>query len=130
MHLTGSESSLSSLARSTAITGHQILSSVTTPVPEVNPLDGGILLEEPYPTDAYDQYPGQDYPAYTFPPAATSPLKNIPDELLTAFDTNKVAKRGTLQRLKLRNRTGDSSPDSDPRGSGNDTPEEQMEDGE
>jgi len=128
LHLTGSESSLGSLARSTAITGHQILSSVTTPVPEVNPLDGGILLEEPYPTDAYDQYPCEDYLSYTLPSSAqAAPLKNIPNELLTAFDTNKVAKRGTLQRLKFRNRTGDSSPDSDPRGSDNDT-EEQTED--
>ena len=124
MHLTGSESSLSSLARSTAaaFTNNPIiLASVTTPVPDTNPLDGGILLEEPYATDAYDRFPGDEsYLAFPYRGAANhmprlvdSPKdKGIPEEILAAFDTNKVAMRGTLQRRhRVKNHKGEDVDD-------------------
>merc|ERR1719228_1764919 len=47
---TGSISSLLSSGQDTSLP----LSSLTTPVPDSNPLDGGILMEEPYSTEAYD----------------------------------------------------------------------------
>jgi len=93
-----------------------VLESITTPVPQTNPLQGGILMQEPYQTDAYDRFPGEDafftpYRVTVMSPSllqacsSSSPGRtDLPNELLAAFDTNKVAKRGTLQRLKMRNR--------------------------
>ena len=73
-------------------------------------------MQEPYQTDAYDRFPGEDafftpYRVTVMSPSllqacsSSSPGRtDLPNELLAAFDTNKVAKRGTLQRLKMRNR--------------------------
>lgn len=129
LHLSGSEASLSSLVLGPAtpvpqvavpatpglqVPGPatpvlQVFTSVTTPVPDSNPLDGGILMEEPYQTDAYDRFPGEEtYLAMPYRAVGGSGLldsgKEFPPEILAAFDTNKVASRGTLQRLKFRSR--------------------------
>ena len=98
---TSSETSLNSLPRSSGR-----LTSLTTPVPDTNPLDGGILMEEPYQTDAYNRIPGDEsflalsYRASTLP-CSLEPSRHFSNHLL-GFDTNKVMKRGTLQRLKVR----------------------------
>merc|ERR1719384_1444062 len=55
--VTGSISSLLSHGQEAAesnLSLSRTLSSLTTPVPESNPLDGGILVEEPYNTEAYN----------------------------------------------------------------------------
>ena len=100
---TSSETSLNSLPQSSGR-----LTSLTTPVPDTNPLDGGILMEEPYHTDAYNRISGDEsflalsYRASTLP-CSLEPSRHFSNHLL-GFDTNKVMKRGTLQRLKIRTR--------------------------
>eukprot|EP00088_Acartia_fossae_P020083 TRINITY_DN2176_c0_g1_i7.p1 TRINITY_DN2176_c0_g1~~TRINITY_DN2176_c0_g1_i7.p1 ORF type:complete len:1038 (+),score=369.78 TRINITY_DN2176_c0_g1_i7:453-3116(+) len=92
-----------------------LLSSITTPVPDTDPLTGGILLEEHYHTDAYDRVGGVGVEATYLPQYRANTISSmltmdeeaaaqqpLPAEILQAFDTNKVVKRGTLQRLKVR----------------------------
>lgn len=78
-------------------------------MPDTDPLTGGILLEEHYHTDVYDRVGSVEttyLPQYR--DTAISSMLNmdqahhLPAEILRAFDTNKVAARGTLQRLKVR----------------------------
>jgi len=121
----------SSLSRSS----NPVLESITTPVPQTNPLQGGILMQEPYETDAYDRCPGgggagvsggddeealltavcAPYRVTVMPTSLNSLIETsasgsgrnslaMHGDMLTVFDTNKVAKRGTLQRLKVRNK--------------------------
>jgi len=89
-------------------TGH-LLTSITTPVPDTDPLTGGILLEDHYHTDVYDRVGSVEttyLPQYR--DTTISSMLNmdnahhLPEEILRAFDTNKVAARGTLQRMKVR----------------------------
>ncbi len=83
------------------------LRSVTTPLPDSNPLEGGILMQDSYPTDAYEPYPADEalvtlaYGA-SLPSLLEPPVHTLPAELLAAFDTQKVALKGTLQRLRPR----------------------------
>jgi len=91
------------------------LTSLTTPVPDAqsNPLEGGMMVEEPYHTEAYNT-PGLLHDpaprhflglAYrTSLPNLQPTSSNIADHHLhpKKFDTMKVAARGTLQRMKVR----------------------------
>merc|ERR1719192_1335301 len=101
---TGSISSLISSSQDTSLP----LSSLTTPVPDSNPLDGGILMEEPYSTEAYDSPLGSQRRFLDLTYRASLPnLQPEPDNvdnILAGFDTKKVAARGTLQRMKVRGR--------------------------
>ena len=94
--------------------------SVSTTVPESKLLDGGILLEEPYSTEAYDHYSGEDaHLAWRQGGHGLANIPNLinavidaedtlPEETFADFDTNKVAKRGTLQRrLKTKHSKGE-----------------------
>ena len=98
-----------SLGSSVSLPASRPLTSVTTPLPDSDPLEGGILMEDSYPTDAYDPYPADEalvalaYGA-SLPSLLEPNVHNIPDELLAAFDTQKVALKGTLQRLRPRTR--------------------------
>ena len=88
----------------------QLLTSITTPVPDTDPLTGGILLEDHYnTTDLYDQVGSAEttyLPQYRTDKISSmldmDQIQHLPAEILRAFDTNKVAARGTLQRLKVR----------------------------
>ena len=66
-------------------------------------------MEDSYPTDAYDPYPADEplaalaYGGTTLPAGLLEDsVHSIPEEILAAFDTQKVALKGTLQRLKAR----------------------------
>jgi len=102
---TGSISSLLSSSQDTSLP----LSSLTTPVPDSNPLDGGILMEEPYSTEAYDTPLGSQrrflHLTYrnSLPNLQGEQVDQV-DNILTGFDTKKVAAKGTLQRMKVRGR--------------------------
>lgn len=102
---TGSISSLLSSGQDTSLP----LSSLTTPVPDTNPLDGGILMEEPYSTEAYDIPVGSQrrflHLTYrTSLPNLQGGQEDQMENILTGFDTKKVAAKGTLQRMKVRGR--------------------------
>lgn len=101
---TGSISSLVSSGHDTSLP----LSSLTTPVPESNPLDGGILMEEPYSTEAYNTPLGSQRRFLDLTYRASlpnlQPESDNVDNILAGFDTKKVAARGTLQRMKVRGR--------------------------
>merc|ERR1719228_2968940 len=102
---TGSISSLLSSGQDTSLP----LSSLTTPVPDTNPLDGGILMEEPYSTEAYDIPIGSQrrflHLTYrTSLPNLQGGQEDRMENILTGFDTKKVAAKGTLQRMKVRGR--------------------------
>ena len=95
-----------------------LLSSITTPVPDTDPLTGGILLEDHYHTDAYDrvgtvettylpQYRASTISNMLHMDKSAKARPSLPHEILQAFDTNKVVQRGTLQRLKIRRVEGD-----------------------
>jgi len=95
-----------------------LLSSITTPVPDTDPLTGGILLEDHYHTDAYDrvgtvettylpQYRASTISNMLHMDKSAKARHSLPHEILQAFDTNKVVQRGTLQRLKIRRVEGD-----------------------
>jgi len=86
--------------------GAPALTSVTTPVPDSNPLHGGILTEDPYPTDAYDQFPRESsfLSSYRTPPIPSLLDEQASSSLQPSFNVSKVAKCGTLQRLKIRPR--------------------------
>ena len=98
--------SLSSLLSTTSLNP---LTSLTTPVPDTsNPLDGGILVQEPYHTDAYNTpaslATGRRFLSLAYrnslpnlQPAAPEEEEEDPE-----FDTGKVAARGTLQRMRVR----------------------------
>jgi len=90
------------------------LPSLTTPAPASldNPLEGGILVEDPYPTDVYNNPPAP-LPserlllrlAYRTSLPNLAPREQEPglDSLPPGtFNTQKVAARGTLQRMKPR----------------------------
>ena len=86
------------------------LTSFTTPVPDCNPLDGGILMEGPYPTEAYNtpltsqrRFLAASYRA-SLPNLEPLETEQVMGAFLPAFDTGKVAARGTLQRRKVRGR--------------------------
>jgi len=102
---TGSISSLLSSGQDTSLP----LSSLTTPVPDSNPLDGGILMEEPYSTEAYDTPLGSQrrflHLTYrnSLPNLQGEQVDQV-DNILSGFDTKKVAAKGTLQRMKVRGR--------------------------
>merc|ERR1719187_2120934 len=102
---TGSISSLMSSSQDTSLP----LSSLTTPVPDSNPLDGGILMEEPYSTEAYDSPLGSQrrflHLTYrnSLPNLQGDQVDQV-DNILSGFDTKKVAAKGTLQRMKVRGR--------------------------
>ena len=106
--VTGSISSLLSHgqeATESSLSLSRTLSSLTTPVPESNPLDGGILVEEPYNTEAYNlpSLPSQRrFVDLTY--RTSLPNLQPVDENLQQFDTKKVASRGTLQRMKVKAR--------------------------
>merc|ERR1719431_944594 len=99
---TGSISSLMSSSQDTSLP----LSSLTTPVPDSNPLDGGILMEEPYSTEAYDSPLGSQrrFLHLTYRNSLPNLQGEQVDSILTGFDTKKVAAKGTLQRMKVRGR--------------------------
>merc|ERR1719394_2241023 len=84
------------------------LSSLTTPVPDSNPLDGGILVEEPYNTEAYNlpNLPSQrrfvDLTYRTSLPNLQPVDENGDNLFVQQFDTKKVASKGTLQRMKVK----------------------------
>ena len=86
----------------------QTLSSLTTPVPDSNPLDGGILVEEPYNTEAYNlpNLPSQrrfvDLTYRTSLPNLQPVDENGENLFVQQFDTKKVASKGTLQRMKVK----------------------------
>ena len=97
---------LRSSSESSLNSGSAALVSVTTPVPDTNPLHGGILVQEPYHTDAYDHSLADgsylaSYRGSSIPSLLDVSRDDIPREILAAFDTNKVAARGTLQRRKV-----------------------------
>ena len=81
------------------------LSSLTTPVPDSNPLDGGILVEEPYNTEAYNLPTQRRFVDFTYR-ASLPNLQPVNEdvEVDQHFDTKKVATKGTLQRMKLKMR--------------------------
>merc|ERR1719228_3279251 len=101
---TGSISSLLSSGQDTSLP----LSSLTTPVPDSNPLDGGILMEEPYSTEAYNLPLGSQrrflHLTYRTSLPNLQPDQEQVDNILAGFDTKKVAAKGTLQRMKVRGR--------------------------
>ena len=107
-----SSNSISSLLSQDSQTLSRTLSSLTTPVPESNPLDGGILVEEPYNTEAYNlpALPSQRRFVDLTYRASLPNLQPVEDsactaaDLLSKFDTNKVATKGTLQRMKMKSR--------------------------
>merc|ERR1719350_537805 len=91
------------------------LTSLTTPVPDAqsNPLEGGMMVEEPYHTEAYNTPGLLHNPApnhflglayRTSLPNLQPASTNIADHHIhpKKFDTMKVAARGTLQRMKVR----------------------------
>ena len=104
-----SSNSISSLLSQDSQSLSRTLSSLTTPVPESNPLDGGILMEEPYNTEAYN-LPKVPSPrrfldlTYRASLPNLQPVQDSPADLLAQFDTNKVATKGTLQRMKMKSR--------------------------
>jgi hypothetical protein len=74
-------------------------------------------MEDSYPTDAYDPYPADETLetlgfGASLPSLLESNVHNIPEEILAAFDTQKVAFKGTLQRLKPRPRGEEGGEDS------------------
>merc|ERR1719509_420607 len=94
--------------RTTPVPAH--LTSLTTPVPDAsNPLEGGILMEEPYHTEAYNT--PLSVPRHFLNLSYRNSLPNLQPgtglgdpELAGKFDTMKVAARGTLQRMKVKDR--------------------------
>merc|ERR1719350_399823 len=94
------------------------LTSLTTPVPDAqsDPLEGGMMVEEPYHTEAYNtprllNLDTQGAPRHflglgyrTSLPNLQPVATNIADHnpYPKKFDTMKVAARGTLQRMKVR----------------------------
>ena len=123
--VTGSISSLLSGGHHSPDSVSRTLSSLTTPVPDPGPLDGGILVEEPYNTEAYN-FPSLPAQRRFVDMAYRASLPNLqPEEgeSLSQFDTKKVASKGTLQRMKVRARpelhtslgfeTNSSEPDLD-----------------
>lgn len=104
--VTGSISSLLSGGHGSPDSLSRTLSSLTTPVPDPSPLDGGILVEEPYSTEAYN-FPSLPAQRRFVDLAYRASLPNLqPEEgdSLSQFDTKKVASKGTLQRMKVRAR--------------------------
>ena len=107
-----SSNSISSLLSQDSQSLSRTLSSLTTPVPETNPLDGGILVEEPYNTEAYNlpAVPSQRRFLDLTYRASLPNLQPVEDDpctasdLLSKFDTNKIATKGTLQRMKMKSR--------------------------
>eukprot|EP00090_Calanus_glacialis_P009978 TRINITY_DN1835_c0_g1_i1.p1 TRINITY_DN1835_c0_g1~~TRINITY_DN1835_c0_g1_i1.p1 ORF type:complete len:1716 (-),score=684.24 TRINITY_DN1835_c0_g1_i1:112-5259(-) len=101
---TGSICSLLSSGQDTSMP----LSSLTTPVPDSNPLDGGILMEEPYSTEAYNTPLGSQrrflHLTYRTSLPNLQPDQDKVENILAGFDTKKVAAKGTLQRMKVRGR--------------------------
>jgi hypothetical protein len=127
-----------SLGSAASLPAIRPLTSVTTPLPDTNPLEGGILMEDSYPTDAYDTFPADEALvalAYgsSLPSLLEPQVRSIPEDILAAFDTQKVAFKGTLQRLKpidrrelsgenhqqLAGRTEDGSDSGEDTGDGN-----------
>ena len=104
--VTGSISSLLSQGHDTPDSLSRTLSSLTTPVPDPSPLDGGILVEEPYNTEAYNfpNLPSQRRFVDMTYRASLPNLQPEDAESLSQFDTKKVASKGTLQRMKVRAR--------------------------
>ena len=104
--VTGSISSLLSQGHEDPDSLSRTLSSLTPPVPDSNPLDGGILVEEPYTTEAYNfpSLPAQRRFVDLTYRASLPNLQPEDGESLSLFDTKKVASKGTLQRMKVRAR--------------------------
>ena len=108
--VTGSISSLLSQGHDdSTMSLSQTFSSLTTPVPDTNPLDGGILVEEPYNTEAYNlpSLPAQRrFVDLTYRNSLPNlqPVDENMDNLFVdnQFDTKKVAAKGTLQRMKVK----------------------------
>ena len=106
--VTGSISSLLSHSHDPDDSLSRTLSSLTTPVPDSNPLDGGILVEEPYNTEAYNlpSLPAQrrfvDMTYRASLPNLQPVDENIDNILAHEFNTQKVAAKGTLQRMKTK----------------------------